>query len=138
VTENIHRLKRKEISIYKPSDMWTAQDDLLFLKYCPSKRDCCYHAISRDLSARPHEILKLKIRDVTFKTTGSYQYAEVVVNGKTGTRPIPLINSLPYLKNYLDNEHPQPSNPNAPLICGTGRGLGRHITIIRIASIYAD
>jgi integrase/recombinase XerD len=138
VTENIPRLKRKEISIYKPSDMWTAQDDLLFLKYCPSKRDCCYHAISRDLSARPHEILKLKIRDVTFKTTGNYQYAEVVVNGKTGTRPIPLINSLPYLKNYLDNEHPQPSNPNAPLICGTGRGLGRHITIIRIASIYAD
>jgi hypothetical protein len=118
--------------------MWTAQDDLLFLKYCPSKRDCCYHAISRDLSARPHEILKLKIRDVTFKTTGNYQYAEVVVNGKTGTRPIPLINSLPYLKNYLDNEHPQHSNPNAPLICGTGRGLGRHITIIRIASIYAD
>jgi integrase/recombinase XerD len=118
--------------------MWTAQDDILFLKYCPSKRDCCYHAISRDLSARPHEILKLKIRDVVFKTTGNYQYAEVVVNGKTGTRPIPLINSIPYLKNYLDNEHPQPSNPNAPLICGTGRGLGRHISIIRIASIYAD
>jgi integrase/recombinase XerD len=138
VTENIPRLKRKEISIYKPSDMWTAQDDILFLKYCPSKRDCCYHAISRDLSARPHEILKLKIRDVVFKTTGNYQYAEVVVNGKTGTRPIPLINSIPYLKNYLDNEHPQPSNPNAPLICGTGRGLGRHISIIRIASIYAD
>jgi integrase/recombinase XerD len=138
VIENIHRLKRKEISIYKPSDMWTTQDDLLFLKYCPSKRDCCYHAISRDLSARPHEILKLKIKDVAFKTVGNYQYAEVVVNGKTGTRSIPLINSIPYLKNYLDNEHPCPSNPNAPLICGTGRGLGRHLSIFRIASIYIN
>jgi integrase/recombinase XerD len=138
VFDNIPRLKRKEISIYKPSDMWTAQDDLLFLKYCPSKRDSCYHAISRDLSARPHEILKLKIKDVAFKTTGNYQYAEVVVNGKTGTRPIPLINSIPYLKNYLDNEHPCPSNPNAPLICGTGRGLGRQLSIFRIASIYIN
>ena len=69
----------------------------------------------------------LKIRDVVFKTTGNSQYAEALVNGKTGTRPIPLIDSIPYLKDYLDHEHPQPGNPNAPLICGIGRGLGRHI-----------
>ena len=46
VTENIAQLKRKEKSVYKPSDLWTQQDDLLFLKYCPSARDRCYHAIS--------------------------------------------------------------------------------------------
>jgi hypothetical protein len=62
IVENLARLKRKEESIYKPSDLWTQQDDLLFLKYCPSKRDKCYHAMSRDLSCRPHEIFKLKIR----------------------------------------------------------------------------
>jgi integrase/recombinase XerD len=136
VIDNIPKLKRKEISIYKPSDMWTADDDLLFLKYCPSKRDCCYHAISRDTSARPHEILNLKIKDVVFKTTGRNQYAEAVVNGKTGTRPIPLINSIPFLKDYLNHEHPQSSNPNAPLICGIGTKLGRHITIMAINRIY--
>jgi Transcription factor TFIIB repeat len=121
-------------------------DDILFLKYCPSKRDCCYHAISRDLSARPHEILKLKIRDVVFKTTGNYQYAEVVVNGKTGTRPIPLINSIPYLKNYLDNEHPQPSNPNAPLraevvnkkITAGKEPMGLAATVLYASSIKTD
>jgi len=102
VVENIPQLKRKEKSIYKPSDLWTQHDDLLFLKYCPSKRDKCYHAISRDLSCRPHEIVKLKIRDLSFKTAGTYQYAEVVVNGKTGSRPLPLIDSIPYLKDYLD------------------------------------
>jgi hypothetical protein len=32
VVENIYKLKRKEISIYKPSDIWTQKDDLLFLK----------------------------------------------------------------------------------------------------------
>jgi integrase/recombinase XerD len=138
VIENIAQLKRKEKSIYKPSDLWTQLDDLLFLKYCPTKREKCYHAISRDSSCRPHEILKLKIRDIAFKTTGNYQYAEVLVNGKTGSRPIPLIDSIPYLKDYLDHEHPQPTNPNSPLICGTGKGLGRHIKATRIARIYSE
>ena len=138
VIENIAQLKRKEKSIYKPSDLWTQQDDLLFLKYCPSKREKCYHAISRDSSCRPHEILKLKVRDIVFKTTGNYQYAEVLVNGKTGSRCIPLIDSIPYLKDYLDHEHPQPSNPNSPLICGIGKVLGRHIRAPRIARIYGE
>lgn len=138
VVENLPQLKRKEKSVYKPSDLWTQQDDLLFLKYCPSKRDKCYHAVSRDLSCRPHEIVKLKIRDVSFKTTGNYQYAEVVVNGKTGSRPIPLIDSIPYLKDYLDHEHPQPTNTSSPLISGTFRGLGRHIKAARICTIYHD
>ena len=138
VLENIPALRRKEKSIYKPSDLWTQQDDLLFLKYCPNERDRCYHAISRDLSARPHEILKLKIRDLAFKSVGSSQYVEVVVNGKTGTRSIPLINSVPYLKDYLDHGHPQPRNPNAPLICGIGRSLGRHVRPGRIYTTYAE
>jgi NHL repeat len=32
VVDNIPELKRKEKSIYKPSDLWTPEDDLLFLK----------------------------------------------------------------------------------------------------------
>jgi integrase len=138
VIDNIPQLKRKEISIYKPHDMWTQNDDILFLKYCPSNREKCYHAMSRDLSCRPSEILRLKIKDIAFKTIGTSQYAQVVVNGKTGTRSIPLINSIPYLKDYLDHEHPQPGNPNSPLISGTGKGLGRHIHASRIAAIYDE
>ena len=131
-------MTRKEKSIYKPSDLWTQQDDLLFLKYCPSLRDKCYHAVSRDLSCRPHEILRLKIRDITFKTIGKAQYAEVVVNCKTGTRAIPLINSIPYLKDYLDHEHPQPGNPNSPFISGICKSLGRHLSSQAIAKAYKN
>ena len=138
VIQNIPRLRRKEKSIYKPSDLWSQQDDLLFLKYCPTARERCYHSISRDTSCRPSEILKLKIRDVVFKTTGSSQYAEALVNGKTGSRPIPLIDSIPYLKDYLDHEHPQAGNPNAPLICGTGKALGRHMPAMTIYMIYRE
>jgi integrase len=138
VIDKIPQLKRRETSIYKPTDLWTPEDDLLFLKYCPRKRDKAYHAVSRDLSCRPHELLKLKIKDVVFKFIGSSkrQYAEVSVNGKTGNRPLPLINSIPYLKDYLDHEHPMPSNINAPLICGIGKSLGRHLSSLGIAKVY--
>jgi integrase/recombinase XerD len=130
-------LRRKEQSIYKPTDMWTQDDDVLFLKYCPSKRDRCYHAISRDSSCRPHELLKLKIKDVVFKmaSDGHRQYAEVLVNGKTGQRHIPLINSIPYLKDWI-NDHPQSSNPNSILICGFNKSLGRSIRIQSLNNVY--
>ena len=73
---------------------------------------------------------------MSFKSVGSFQYTEVVVNGKTGTRPIPVINSIPYLKDYLDHEHPQPRNPTAPLISGEGKRLGRHINSVTLNQLY--
>jgi integrase/recombinase XerD len=125
---DIPKLKRKEVSCYKPSDLWTQEDDLLFLKWVINKRDRCYHTMARDLSARPHEILNLKIKDIVFKTidNGKKQYAEVLVNGKTGSRHIPLIQSIPYIKDWL-SDHPSRNNPNAPLFVGLGRRsmLGR-------------
>jgi integrase len=75
--------------------LWTPEDDAIFLKYCGSKRASCYHTIIRDTGCRPHEILRLKLKDIAFKSEGDRQYAEIVVNGKTGTRPLPLIDSLP-------------------------------------------
>lgn len=35
----IRLVKRKEISCYKPSDLWTQEDDKLFLKWVTNKRD---------------------------------------------------------------------------------------------------
>jgi integrase/recombinase XerD len=138
VVENVPQLKRKEISIYKPSDLWTNEDDAIFLRYCPSKRMKCYHAVSRDTSCRPHELLKLRIKDIVFKTVASnhYQYAEVFVNGKTGSRHLPLINSIPYVKDWLDHEHPQPSNANGVFLCGFGKSIGRALQTNSLRTIY--
>ena len=134
ILQNIKHLRRKEKSAYKPTDLWTQEDDLLFLKYCPSKRDRCFHMMSRDTSCRPSEILKLKIKDVVFKMADKRQYAEILVNGKTGTRSIPLINSIPWVKDMLDS-HPQKNNPNAYLIYSE-RVFGRRISIFGLYSIY--
>jgi integrase/recombinase XerD len=138
VMQNLHKLRRKETSIYKPTDLWTQEDDLLFLKWCPNKRDRCYFAISRDLSARPHEILDLRIKDIIFKQAGNKQYAEVLVNGKTGTRHLPLIDSLPYVKEWLDH-HPQRNNPNAYFICTMfRRNIGGRMTRIGLLHIFTQ
>jgi integrase/recombinase XerD len=135
--QDIPQLKRKEISCYKPSDLWTQEDDLLFLKWVTNKRDRCYHTMSRDLSARPHEILNLKIKDIVFKNANDYQYAEVLVNGKTGSRHIPLIQSIPYIKEWLSN-HPSRNNPKSPLFVSLGRNsVGRkQLTLNGIYQIY--
>jgi integrase len=118
VMKNIQKLKRMEHSIIKPTDLWTAEDDILFLRYCPSKRDKAYHTIARDSSCRPSEILNLRIRDAVFIMSGTNsnsQYVQITVNGKTGNRSIPLFAAVPYIKDWLD-DHPQGKNPNAFLI----------------------
>src|SRR5918912_3114383 len=110
----------------------------MFLRYCPSKRMKCYHAVSADTSCRPHEILKVRIKYIVFKivTPNNHQYAEVFVNGKTGSRHLPLINSIPYVKDWLDHEHPQPSNPNCIFLCGFGKSIGRALKTNSLWGIY--
>ena len=117
--QNIPKLRRKEITTIKPSDLWTEENHAIFLKHCDSKRDKAYHAMAMDSSCRPGEILNLKIKDLHFMRTvdNTKQYAQITVNGKTGTRNIPLFYSIPYIKDWLSNGHPASKNPEAFLIC---------------------
>jgi site-specific recombinase XerD len=120
--KGVRSLPRKEISPYEAGDMWTGEDHSTFLKYCPSRRDKAFHAMMADASARPGEILKLKVGDIRMKlaSDGVRQYAEVLVNGKTGQRTLALINSIPYVKDWLI-EHPAGNNPQAWLIVSQSR-----------------
>jgi integrase len=109
----VKRLPRMEKSAYKPSDLWTEEEHEIFLKYCPSPRDKAFHSMAYDTSARPSELLGLRIGDIFFrKAADGRQYAEIVVTGKTKSRTLPLIFSLPYLKQFLQ-VHPQGTNPDA-------------------------
>ncbi len=117
----IKELRRKERSPYRPEDMWKSEDHEIFLKYCNVPRDRCWHAMANDTSARPHELLNLKIKDVVFKKSNDgIQYAEIHVSGKTTSRTLPLIRSIPYVKEWL-NVHPFASNSKAPLFISIGR-----------------
>ncbi len=112
--QRIKPLPRKEKSPYKPSDIWTNEEHSVFLKYCPEKRDRCYHAMANDTSCRPHELLSLKIGDIKFKMSSmGMHYAEVhIMDSKTNPRTLPLIFSIPYIKEWMEL-HPLANNSNA-------------------------
>ena len=140
VMENIPKIKRKEVSIYKPTDLWTEEDDALFYKYVPYPRDRCWHAVSRDTGCRPHEMLRMKIKDVVIQqlhNNNGYQIARITINGKSGTRHVRLNNSYPRLKDWLTNGHPFPSVPTTALFCGVGKkNVGRRLSDHAINTMY--
>ena len=67
-----------------------------------------------DLNARPHEITLLKIKHIRLKE--KYGEGEVPYQAKTGSGPILLTFSFPYVRDWL-NEHPFRNEPDARLIC---------------------
>jgi integrase/recombinase XerD len=136
VVQNLAKFRRREISTYKPSDMWNAEDNLIFLRYCPDARDKCYHAMEVDIAARPHELLNLKIKDIEFIEEDGGKYARVVLNGKTGERVVPLIDSIPYVTQWI-SLHPQGTNKEAFLLPSfkTGKAIQVH-AIFRIYQTY--
>jgi len=140
--KGVRRLPRIEKSCYKPSDIWTIEEHSIFLKYCPSKRDKAFHAMANDTSARPHELLNLKIKDIKFKiTSGGIQYAEILVSGKTKPRTLPLFSSIPYVKDWLLN-HPTTDNPESWIFISQSNNqnnnIGRKLTRDALLKHYKE
>ncbi len=139
--KGIKKLPNKNNIRYTPSDLWTENDISLFLKYSPSKRDRCYHAMAFDMSCRPSELLNLRIRDIQFKiNSDGIQYAEVEIKGgKTGSRIIPLIDSIPYVKDWIENGHPTGSNLDSWLFVSLAKGnYGSKLTYDGLLKHYKD
>jgi integrase len=129
--KGIKQLPRKEKTPYSPSDLWEPREHAIFLKYCPNVRDRCYHSLANDMSARPHEILNLKIKDIVFKKTrDNKQYAEVLIKGgKTKPRTVPLIDAIPYVKDLI-HIHPTSSNSESWLfISNSDTAFGSKLTL---------
>jgi integrase len=90
-----------------------------------------------DMSARPHEILNLRISDIEFHISEEGKsYAEArITGGKTGSRTVPLIDSLPYLREWLQ-EHPSSSNQKTWLFISRGNNHGCKLTYDALVSRY--
>ena len=84
-----------------------------------------------DLDARNHEVTLLKIKHIRLKE--KYGEGEIPHEAKTGTGPILLTCSFPYVRDWL-NEHPFRNEPNARLICNLLTG-GSHYTQILFAQL---
>ena len=91
----------KRISPYLESEIWEKDELLTIIKYEPYKRNKAILALMWDLDARPHEITLLKIKHVRLKER--YGEGEIPHEAKTGTGPILLTTSFPYVRDWLKN-----------------------------------
>lgn len=107
----------KDITVKRPADKLVRENlldekDLAnLLKACgENARDRAFLHVHYEANTRPGEVLSLQIKHVVQDSYG----AKIAVDGKTGTRSIRLIESVPSLNAWL-NVHPLHDNSDAPL-----------------------
>jgi integrase/recombinase XerD len=110
----IKKKKTKRLSPYLETELWEREELLFIIKYEPFKRNKAALALFWDLDARNHEVTLLKIKHIRLRE--KYGEGEIPHEAKTGTGPILLTCSFPYVRDWL-NEHPFRNEPEARLIC---------------------
>lgn len=93
-----------------PEELLTDQEIELIIKNCKGTRDRALVALLAESGCRISEVGLMKIKNVSFEEIG----ARITVNGKTGMRKMLVINSLPYLQEWI-NQHPKNDDPEAYL-----------------------
>lgn len=109
----------KRVSPYLESELWERDDILTLIKYETQRRNKAALALMWDLDGRNHEITSLKLKHIRLKE--KYGEGEIPFESKTGTGPILLTLSFPYVRDWL-NEHPFKNESNASLICSLVNG----------------
>ncbi len=117
--QTIKPKKTKRLSPYSETEIWDKDEYLSIIKYEPYKRNKAALALMWDLNARNHEITLLKIKNIRLKE--KYGEGEIPYESKTGSGPLLLTVSFPYVRDWL-NEHPFKNEPNARLICNLVTG----------------
>ncbi|PWU82111.1 MAG: hypothetical protein DLM72_03360 [Candidatus Nitrosopolaris wilkensis] len=110
----IKERKTKRISPYSEAELWERDEILFILKFEPYRRNKAALALFWDLDARNHEITLLKIKHIRLRER--YAEGEIPYQAKTGSGPVLLTCSFPYVRDWL-NEHPFKNEPDARLIC---------------------
>lgn len=97
-------------SLIQPEQLITKEEVERLLSECRNQRDRAIIMLIYERGMRPHELLAMKVGDVTPTEYG----VSIMVNGKTGPRPLPCIDSGPDLQLWL-NMHPLRDDKDAPL-----------------------
>jgi integrase/recombinase XerD len=108
----IKEKKTKRLSPYSETELWERDEILSIVKYEPYLRNKAALTLFWDLDARNHEITLLKIKHI--RLLERYGEGEIPHESKTGTGPILLTCSFPYVRDWL-NKHPFKNSPDARL-----------------------
>jgi site-specific recombinase XerD len=110
--------KKGSKSSIKARDIWTDEDTAIFLKYCAgwNPRLACFHAMARDTSARPSEILAVKLGDIEMKMSADGKLFVPLDVGRYGkkkkSRIVGMTDSIKYYRAWLQH-HPASGNSDA-------------------------
>jgi len=99
--------KKRELPV---EQLLTREDVQSLIGVCERQRDRALIALLWDSGARITEVLNIDVGDLAFDKYG----ATVIVDGKTGSRKIRLVPSVPDIHAWLE-QHPDGTNPRAPL-----------------------
>ncbi len=104
------KIKKQKSSKLIPEELLTKEEVEKMINAALNTRDKAMIALLWDAGLRIGELGNIKIKHVVFDKYGAY----IFVQGKTGMRRVRIVESLPYLMNWLE-EHPQKDNPEAYL-----------------------
>ncbi len=93
-----------------PEELLTEEEIKNIIQCCQNYRDKALLATIAESGCRVSEVGMMKIKHVTFEQYG----ARLNVNGKTGMRKVLVVNSTPYLHEWI-NQHPKNDEPEAYL-----------------------
>ena len=116
---SIRTRRTKRLSPYNEIEIWDLEELKVVIKYEPFQRNKAALALLWDLNGRNHEITLLKIKNIRMKER--YGEGEIPNQAKTGSGPVLLTFSFPYVRDWL-NEHPFRNTPDARLICNLNNG----------------
>jgi integrase/recombinase XerD len=117
---NIKKKKTKRLSPYGEHEIWDIEDLKAVIKYEPHKLNKAALALLWDLNGRNHDITLLRIKHIRFRER--YGEGEIPHQAKTGSGPILLTFSFPYVRDWI-NEHPFRNTPEARLICNLNSNI---------------
>jgi len=106
-----------------PEELLTQEEVKSLIKSAFNKRDKAMIALLWESGARIGEIGGMQIKNISFDEFGG----RILVDGKTGMRRIRLINSAPFIVEWL-NEHPHSNDPQAPLWVSIKQHGGEQLT----------
>lgn len=99
-----------------PKDLLTKDEVGAQIAAAKNPRDKALISMLYETGARIGELIDLTVGDIEDRKHGK----KVVINGKTGSRRLPLVESVPHINNWL-NKHPNPEKA-APLWCKIQQG----------------
>jgi len=116
---NIKAKRTKRLSPYSETEIWDKEELFTIIRYELNTRNKAILSLMWDLDARPSEIVLLKNKHIRFKE--KYGEGEIPHQAKTGSGPILLTFSFPYVMDWI-NLHPFKGQQEARLICNLQTG----------------